>query len=62
MAWRAGVSSVTARPLEQAQARIDAAVAAGGRVVFDASAPAWWTLEDPAGNQADVATLGGPAR
>lgn len=56
------MSSVTARPLEQAQARIDAAVAAGGRVVFDASAPAWWTLEDPAGNQADVATLGGPAR
>jgi len=49
-------------PLEQAQARIDAAVAAGGRVVFDANAPAWWTLEDPAGNQADVATLGGPAR
>lgn len=46
-------------PLEQAQARIDAAVAAGGRVVFDANAPSWWTLEDPAGNQADVATLGG---
>lgn len=45
-------------PFEQAQARIDAAVAAGGRVVFDANAPSWWTLEDPAGNQADVATLG----
>jgi hypothetical protein len=39
----------------QAQARIDAALAAGGRIVY-ASAPEWWTLEDPAGNQADIAS------
>jgi 4a-hydroxytetrahydrobiopterin dehydratase len=43
-------------PIEQAQARIDAALAAGGRVVYDANAPEWWTLEDPAGNQADIAS------
>lgn len=42
-------------PPEQAQARIDAALAAGGRIVYDANAPEWWTLEDPAGNQADIA-------
>jgi 4a-hydroxytetrahydrobiopterin dehydratase len=43
-------------PIEQAQARIDAALAAGGRMVHDANAPEWWTLEDPAGNQADIAS------
>jgi 4a-hydroxytetrahydrobiopterin dehydratase len=43
-------------PVEQAQARIDAAIAAGGKVVHDANAPEWWTLEDPAGNQADIAS------
>ena len=42
-------------PIELAQARIDAALAAGGRIVYDANAPEWWTLEDPAGNQADIA-------
>ena len=43
-------------PIEQAQARIDAAIAAGGKLVYDANAPQWWTLEDPAGNQADIAS------
>lgn len=43
-------------PYEQAQARIDAALAAGGRMVRDTFAPAWWTLADPAGNEADIAT------
>lgn len=43
-------------PIEQAQARIDAAIAAGGKFVYDANAPEWWTLEDPAGNQADIAS------
>jgi 4a-hydroxytetrahydrobiopterin dehydratase len=43
-------------PRTQAQARIDAALAAGGRMVYDANAPEWWTLEDPAGNQADIAS------
>ena len=46
-------------PREQAQARIDAALAAGGRIVHDASAPSWWTLEDAWGNQVDIATVGG---
>lgn len=46
-------------PPEKAQSRIDAALAAGGRMVYDAQAPSWWTLEDPFGNQVDVATLTG---
>ena len=43
-------------PPDQAQARIAAAIAAGGRLVTDKYAPAWWTLSDPEGNLADVAT------
>ena len=27
----------------------------GDRIVYDANAPEWWSLEDPAGNQADIA-------
>ena len=42
-------------PDDQASARIDAALAAGGRVVDDAQAPAWWTLADPEGNEVDIA-------
>jgi 4a-hydroxytetrahydrobiopterin dehydratase len=42
-------------PQDQAQARIDAALAAGGRIVNDARAPSWWTLADPEGNEVDVA-------
>ena len=43
-------------PYEQAEARVAAALAAGGRIVRDQFAPAWWTLADPAGNEADIAT------
>jgi 4a-hydroxytetrahydrobiopterin dehydratase len=43
-------------PHEQAQARVAAAVAAGGRVVSDEMAPSWWVLADPEGNEACVAT------
>jgi len=46
-------------PIEQAQARIAAALAAGGRMVRDESAPMWWTLADAAGNEADIATTQG---
>ena len=46
-------------PLEQAQARIDAALAAGGHMVRDDFAPAWWTLADAAGNEIDIATVKG---
>jgi 4a-hydroxytetrahydrobiopterin dehydratase len=43
-------------PFEQAEARVAAALAAGGRLVRDDFAPAWWTLADAAGNEADIAT------
>ena len=44
-------------PIEQAQARVDAALAAGGRLVRDDYAPAWWTLADKYGNEIDVGTI-----
>ena len=43
-------------PYDQAEARVAAAVAAGGTVIFDKYAPAWWTLTDPEGNEADIST------
>jgi 4a-hydroxytetrahydrobiopterin dehydratase len=46
-------------PYEQAEARIAAALAAGGRMVRDTFAPSWWTLADAAGNEADIATTKG---
>ena len=46
-------------PYEQAEARIAAALAAGGRMVRDDFAPSWWTLADAAGNEADIATTMG---
>lgn len=46
-------------PLEQAEARVAAALAAGGRLVRDDRAPMWWTLADAAGNEADIATTKG---
>lgn len=46
-------------PYEQAEARIAAALAAGGRMVRDEYAPSWWTLADAAGNEADIATTTG---
>lgn len=44
---------------EVAEARVAAALAAGGRIVRDFAAPAWWTLADAAGNECDVATIVG---
>jgi catechol 2,3-dioxygenase-like lactoylglutathione lyase family enzyme len=41
-------------PHDQAEARIAAAVAAGGRVLYDAEAPDWWALADPEGNELDI--------
>jgi 4a-hydroxytetrahydrobiopterin dehydratase len=43
---------------DQAEARIAAALAAGGRIVSDEHAPGWWTLADPEGNEVDVAIWG----
>ncbi len=40
---------------EHAEARLGAALAAGGRIVDDSEAPAWWTLADRAGNKVDIA-------
>jgi len=42
-------------PFEEAEARVRAALAAGGHLVRDV-APMWWTLADAAGNEVDVAT------
>jgi 4a-hydroxytetrahydrobiopterin dehydratase len=53
---KGAIHVVVSVPFEQAHARIDAALAVGGRIVYDANAPEWWTLEDPAGNQADIAS------
>ena len=43
-------------PIEAAQGRIDAAIAAGGTLVSDAAAPAFWVLADRHGNKACVCT------
>ena len=45
-------------PHDQVQARIAAALAAGGTIVSDADAPQWWTLADPEGSEADLAIWG----
>jgi hypothetical protein len=42
-------------PDDQVEARVVAAVAAGGRVVRD-RAPFWWTIADPEGNEIDLST------
>jgi len=42
-------------PNDQAEARVAAALAAGGHLVSDAHAPGWWTLADAEGNEVDVA-------
>jgi len=46
-------------PHDQAEARIAAALAAGGHLVSDENAPSWWTLADAEGNEVDVATTRG---
>lgn len=42
-------------PREHAEARVAAALAAGGRIVVDAEAPATWILADRAGNRVCIA-------
>jgi 4a-hydroxytetrahydrobiopterin dehydratase len=46
-------------PHDEVRGRLDAAVAAGGRVVFDAEAPAFWVLADDEGNEACLCTWQG---
>jgi pterin-4a-carbinolamine dehydratase/predicted enzyme related to lactoylglutathione lyase len=48
-------------PADEADARVAAAVAAGGRVVRDAEAPFWRTVADPEGNEVDIAVSVGRA-
>ncbi|KQR26370.1 VOC family protein [Microbacterium sp. Leaf151] len=43
-------------PASEAQARVDAALAAGGRLVDDSRAPAYWTLASPDNHGVDVAS------
>ncbi|WP_328885968.1 VOC family protein [Streptomyces sp. NBC_00316] len=45
-------------PHDQAEARIAAAIAAGGRLVTDAHAPSHWVLADAEGNEACVGVAG----
>ncbi|QAY73597.1 hypothetical protein ET445_09860 [Agromyces protaetiae] len=42
-------------PADEAQARVDAAIAAGGRLVDDSRAPDWWTLASPDNHGVDIA-------
>ena len=43
-------------PHDAAEARVAAALAAGGRLVDDSQAPDHWLLADAEGNEVDVAT------
>ena len=42
-------------PADQAQARIEAALAAGGRMADDSHAPHWWSLASPDNHGVDIA-------
>jgi 4a-hydroxytetrahydrobiopterin dehydratase len=46
-------------PHEAARTRIDAALAAGGSLLSDREAPAFWVLADPEGNEACICTWQG---
>ncbi|HTW09219.1 MAG TPA: VOC family protein [Acidimicrobiales bacterium] len=43
-------------PHDSAESRVQAALAAGGRMVADDHAPSWWVLADPEGNEACIAS------
>ncbi|MFC9918274.1 VOC family protein [Agromyces binzhouensis] len=46
-------------PHDQVHARIEAALAAGGRIADDSFAPEWWTLADAENHKIDVTTWWG---
>ena len=48
-------------PWDQAASRVEAGLAAGGRLVRHNVEEAFWTLADPAGNEVDIATTMAPA-
>jgi len=43
-------------PHDEAHQRLAATVAAGGTLIYDAEAPAFWVLADPEGNEACITT------
>ncbi len=47
-------------PWDEAESRVAAGVAAGGRIVRHNVEEKFWTLADPAGNEVDVATSSAP--
>jgi 4a-hydroxytetrahydrobiopterin dehydratase len=49
-------------PWDEAESRIAAGLAAGGRVVRHNVEGKFWTLADPAGNEVDVATTSAPGQ
>ena len=42
-------------PADQAEARVAAALAAGGRLADDSHVPDWWTLASPENHKVDIA-------
>jgi 4a-hydroxytetrahydrobiopterin dehydratase len=46
-------------PHDEVHRRIEATIAAGGKLLNDAEAPAFWVLADPEGNEACVTTWQG---
>ena len=42
-------------PADQAEARVAAALEAGGRIADDSRAPEWWTLASPENHGVDIA-------
>lgn len=49
-------------PADQTQARVDAAIAAGGRLVDDSQAPMWWTVASPDNHGIDIVGYADGAR
>ncbi|HEX6954208.1 MAG TPA: VOC family protein [Agromyces sp.] len=43
-------------PADEARARVEAAIAAGGRLADDSHAPAWWSLASPDNHGVDIAS------
>lgn len=48
-------------PWDLAESRVEAGIAAGGRLVRHNAEEAFWTLADPAGNEVDIATTSAPS-
>lgn len=46
-------------PMDRAEARLEAALAAGGTLVDDSRAPTFWVLADPQGNKVCICTAHG---